>query len=580
MNTEATGGMSFYERVNAEFYAEAARDNGGEVPAGLLGPDGMPRPLTTAPQDRAYRDQWRAVAAGMRNSRAVAGKAVTSPVAPCAPFPREPIPDVVLPVGPGKPVLVGSVKPERPPADPSGNGGGGTPKQQKVRCNNVGLAVQCKHDEKRKFKLELPTKDGRTSGEFEVIDDGKEEIDCETTTTGPCPEIHEGKVFDLNPDTSLVSKTDSRLSFRADHDPDLDRLPLSELLHPSKARTAVVYQVRTSTCEQEEPLSATIRVYPQLDWKADVSVGYKTEDGKTELALSGAVGVVVVGKKKQIELSAEPEVVSFLRFLNLAQDALNGWSRWSRFAGLLELNLIMPKVAFKGTWGWQEIEGKPTCGYVVEWEIGFDPLIGAAIKLDLLGLALNAIPVVGQIIQLIRAVVEKQLEIRIDLSLEGRISGALHRKKPALHRGDTWGEVSGKITLRLEAIAKANLFFFLHFKAKAGVECAISAQLSCRADGEGPYLQGEFKFDGMDVYAVCAGGIGFEIADPPKEESKQKLKNSEEEDEPPEEDGTKVTIDPLKGKATKELRKVYHLIDEHKLYATKDRIRLFPHGLL
>jgi hypothetical protein len=108
-----TSTPSFYQKVNQDFYAEVASENGGKLPADLLDARGNPRKLTMSAADRGYRQKWNAIAANARNSRAVADKGVGSACVPCAAKPPSKIPPVVLPSKTiGKPIYVGSVQPQ------------------------------------------------------------------------------------------------------------------------------------------------------------------------------------------------------------------------------------------------------------------------------------------------------------------------------------------------------------------------------------------------------------------------------------------------------------------------------------
>ena len=73
---------TYYRRVDESFYSKVQQENGGTLPADLQDSDGQARPLTMSPLDRAYRREWKALAAQMRNSRAIPKKSLKSASTP------------------------------------------------------------------------------------------------------------------------------------------------------------------------------------------------------------------------------------------------------------------------------------------------------------------------------------------------------------------------------------------------------------------------------------------------------------------------------------------------------------------
>ena len=533
---ESLGNGAFYRKVDQAFYDEVKRQNGGVLPPNLQDANGNPRKLTMSPADRAYRQKWKVIAAGMRSSLAVPHKAVKSACVPCAAkAAAAKIPPILLPSKKtGKPVKVGT--PAEVATGASQDSPGKAEKQTEVPCKNATLTIACNHP-KRNFKLQLPAAEVGPDGgvtQFEVIDDGDEKITCTTKIlAGPCGEIHKGRVFDIDPGDSVQSRSDSSLIFRANHDPSLQLYSFSQLFSPSEARNPQSFSIRTQTCQQEESLSATVLVYPQLDWDIDISLGLSgqgsvkdedvpTEDRSSELDFSGSVSVTVVGSKKEFGAEIKHDLNQALKFADLAaQTAEFLWSAADDIGGV-EVEFDYPALSFSGTWGWREIEGTPKCGYGCDWKVGFSPLVGASVKVDILSFLITKIPAVGQVIERIRKSVENVAQISVFFEVEGTVDGTFDYSKAAGEVGDASGQLGGKLEFTLEGLIQTKEFRWLCFhaggEAKLGGHASFSGEISAGADGEGAYYQGSLDFDGLSIYAVLAGGIGFSWGDPPEDD--------------------------------------------------------------
>lgn len=523
---------AFYQTVDQEFYAQVAKENGGKLPADLTDADGNPRKLTMSPSDRAYRQKWKAIAAKDRNSKSVAKKSVASSVAPCAgAAAAAKIPAVTAPSkNMGKPVKVGTVQPapEAAPAPPKNAAPSETP------CKNETLTVECAHGN-RGYKLQLPPAPSEEEvNQFEVIDDGHEKVTCTTKiAAGPCGETHKGKVFDIYPADSVKTQTDDQLVFGANYEPDLTGASFLDLFPPTASRSPQSFKISTNTCQQDS-LTATVLVYPQVDWALDISLGYSgsgsvkddesgvpTEDRSSELTFSGSVAVTVQGLERKFGLEIQHDLNQALKFADVAcQTAEFLWTVADDIGGV-EVTFDYPTLSFSGTWGWREIEGSPKCGYGYDWKLGFDPLVGADIKVDILSFLITKFPVVGQIVERIRQAVQNEVELAVDFSVEGKLTGTFNASKDAGEPVECSGSLGGELEFTLEGILKSPQYHFWCFhaggQATVGGHAAFSGDINGAADEDGPYLQGELAFDGLTVYAIVEGGIGasFDNSPPP-----------------------------------------------------------------
>jgi hypothetical protein len=601
---ESLGNGAFYRKVDQAFYDEVKRQNGGILPPNLQDANGNPRKLTMSPADRAYRQKWKTIAARMRGTRAVPKKAVKSSCVPCAAkAAAAKIPPILLPSKKmGKPVKLGA--PAQMQEAANANPPAREKKQTELPCKNATLTIACSHT-KRNFKLQLPAPDAGEEGgvtQFEVIDDGKETITCTTKIlAGPCGDIHKGKVFDIYPDDSVQSRSDSSLVFRANHDPSLKHCSFAELFSPSKVRTSQSFSIRTETCQEASPLSATVTVYPQVDWSVDFSFGYSASGsvGKSKAAdplsgdrtsqwkLDGDIGVTVVGTKIEYGQEIIQDLQQVLEVANLACDTAEFFSGVASALGGVEFNLTYPTFSFSGKWGWQEIEQSPACGYTLDLQVGAKPLIGASATVEIIEFALTKVPVLGQIIQWVRDLVKDEVQFQINLEVSGEVDGTFDFRQPLGAAADASGELAGTVKFKAESLVQAKQhglscpFFSVHwgFGAKLGAEGGFSGDIRTGHDGDGFYWQGEVKFDGLDFYAVAAGGVGFEFGPPPKEDAGQQYEVPDEDSDGEDTDVTvegKIDSSGLEGNIA--YQHVWHLFEERTIWGGEEKHPLFSGG--
>jgi hypothetical protein len=563
---KASSKSAFYQGVDDAFYTEVKRENGGKLPPNLTGEDGKPRKLTNSPQDRVFRQKWNALAAHMRHSKAVPKKPVKSACAPCAAAQSMAAKPVVLPGKGGKPVKAGSVRvgqaapaaaapAKAPAAAPAG------PTAKGVPCKNETVAVTCSHAA-RNYQLQLPGPDGSASAEFDVLDDGHENVTCTTKTVAVC-DTHNGKVFDINPEDSALNKTNTQLKFQALHDPSLRLSSFSDLFTFGKARTPQVYQVSTETCQQEGPLSVTVNCYPQVDWKVDFSLNYSKpssgdgdaeagdnsggggEDSQAGWSLIGAgglpvptVSVTVLGQERTFGQEIIDDLQEILGFLDLSCKILDFFAGVEKDLGDKPVKMTYPQLSFSGSWGWDEIPESPSCGYKLSLDVKASPLIGAAATIDVLGLVIDAIPAVGQAINFIRGLVKSIIDFEINLEIDGTIGGEFSFTEQLGASPNASGELQGAVSFNAESLARVGgtvsvptlsvswsgvkigtATVGLGTGAELGATGGIHVDVGAGYEDNGFYWQGEVSFDGLDIYAATAGIAGVETGSPPPEDN-------------------------------------------------------------
>ncbi len=511
---------AFNQKVDKAFYEQVKRQNGGTLPPNLAAPGGGARRLTMAPADSAYREQWKAIAEKFRKSSAVVSKGVTSPCVPCqSKAAAAKIPPILLPSKGGKKIQVGPTKVTPAPGAPPKN-----PIQDQEPCKHQTLIVECSDFGSRKFRLELPPPEHAPDGggnQLEVIDNGKEKLTCTTKIiAGPCGAIHKTKLFDIYPTDSIETKTDSKLVFKAHHDPSILLRPFSWLFAAAKARSSHSYEVRTNTCEGRT-LSATVVVHPQIDFDVDISLGFK--DGEeSKLEFSGQLTAIVIGKPIKFGPEIKHELEEALELLNLARKTVNFITSVCSNLGGIKVEFKYPQAVFKGTWGWAEIEGSPNCGFRSDITTGFQPLVGASLKLDIFTFLATKFPAVGQMAERLREAANKYVDVAIFFEVEGSVDGTFHYKKEASHTADGSGNLDGTLEFTLEGHVKVDGHYMcLHFGAevKIGGKASFEGHLSAGSDENGLYGKGGLEFAGLTIYAVVGANGKITFADPPAEES-------------------------------------------------------------
>jgi hypothetical protein len=514
---------AFYQKVDQAFYDQVKQENGGKLPPDLTDADGNPRKLTMSAADRGYRQKWLAIAAKYRASKAVVSKDVDSPCVPCAiKAAAAKIPPILLPSkNMGKPAKLKTAPPnEAPPPK--------TTEPSDEPCKHETLTIECS-DEDRGFQLQLPAAgdDEEATTQFEVIDNGKEKVTCTTKiTAGPCGASHKGKVFDIYPADSIVSQSDEELVFNANYGTNLTTLSFPDLFPPTKRHDPQVFKISANTCQQDT-LSATVAVYPQVDWDLDVSLGFSSkgtasDEGESHLEFKGKIGVTTQGIERSFGVEIKQELANALKAAETAYRTAEWISSISSTLGGIEVTLEEPLLEFSGKWGWREIEKSPKCGFGYTWKILLAPLIGAELKLDILAVLITKIPAIGQIVQRIRQSLDNEVKLEVDLIAEGKVNINFEAEKVEGEPADCSGVVEGELEFKLEGVIKTQQYHFWNFYAggelKAGGSASFSAEMKGGVDGEGPYYQGEVKFDGLKLYAVVEGGIGYQSDDAPQED--------------------------------------------------------------
>ncbi len=517
------GTSGFVKRVDQAFYDQVKKQNGGTLPANLVDSRGNPRKLTNGPADRAYREEWKAVAARVRNSKAVVGKGVKVACVPCAAKAGGvTIPAIILPGKGGVRMKAGSGPAGKIPVQIK------TPQQQAEPCRAETLVVACSHEGERKFTLELPP--GKSDGsppvtEFEVIDDGGETITCTTRIlSGPCTTIHKGKVFDVYPCDSVETRTDSRLVFRAAHDPSAQLASFADLFSSCGAWSPHTFTIRTQSCQQTQPLTATVLVYPQIQWDVDISLSAATSEESLELDFNGKVAVTVTGRKREFGGEIKSDLNRALNIVALVFKITKFLTRLGAELGGVEISFDLPQLRFKGSWGRKEIGTSPKCGFVSDWSLAFAPLVRVTLRLDIVEFLVKKFPAIGQAIERLREAVRKEADVEIFFEAKGTIDGKFAYRKAGFQAGEADGHLGGELEMTLEGHASGDfkvLFVHAGAEGKLGGRATFLSDISAGSDEKGAYAQGCLSFEGLTLYAMVAvdGGLTFtwppEFEDPP-----------------------------------------------------------------
>ena len=527
---------AFYAEVDKEFYAEATASNGGKLPADLTDSNGNPRPLTMSRKDRAYRKKWLATAARLKNSKAhdqPLGSSVpcsSKSGASTAPSDNP----AAIPGAQRQNSYASSVTPAEPATTPS------TVKNQEQSkpCRNKDLDVKCEHG-MRQFSLHIPTDPtfvGPVIFTMEVVGKGHDKITCKTSTPCTCDE-HQGKVFDVTPDESVASKSDSQLAFEADS-PHLPTDQPWSMFWPQNVNT-LSYAITTSTCETGTA-TAHIVSYPMISWDAGLSLSYQGSQHGEGMSDSTTPYDGIVSQddfwdeesspKKKVtfkgHIKAQFNDYSFScetggdSFIDGIKDFIYVLYRIDDLCSndiIRKLNVVStsvqwPNLTLNGAWGWEELSQSPLCGLKLDLGLALSPLIGIQLDVDILVALLNLCDGLGVFISWLRSIIKDYVDFGVDFTITGTIAGkcSLSGYYPDF---TVDGSVTDKIDFKLDA--HANVEGHCVVGGKVGVDgggdTSLSGDLKPGVDSTGHYLEGSISFDGLVfwLHAYCEGGIKF-----------------------------------------------------------------------
>lgn len=327
--------------------------------------------------------------------------------------------------------------------------------------------------------------------------------------------------------------------------PDVERLDksfsgfLQHYMVPSAFRPAV-YTVQSKKCRGGNGrLSGKIEVFPRIEVTGKFEVGYQgTDQQELPFVFGGSIQCKADGHEWKIGGESGPAgkdktADQFLKSCRAGMSALMkklgemNRAQRRKAAGKVKFDLKWPKASLSAKASNQEVEGQYNVDVESAITLALDPLIGAGIDIDLLGLLLTTSGF-GIVLERIRKEIEDGVnkkyvsakgQLIIDLTVEGEIGGDFTYTKAVAKKWTKDGKVDGKVGFKLragitaEAAAKAK-YIEIKFGAGALIElkgaeresdlCQISGELKPALDEQGKIgVEGAIKFNGMAIYYVA-----------------------------------------------------------------------------
>jgi hypothetical protein len=548
---------AFYAKVDKAFY-DSCRDENGNLAPDLVDANGNPRKLTMSPKDRAYRKRWLKLRDQMKKSKAVPKKKVTGGCVECQ-LKAEAARIAKIKASQKKNGAMKTIEPKQRPVARAKE----HKQQNKVPCKHQHLTVTCDgHNHKRGFNLDLPgdpTAPDPPPDVLEVIDDGTEVIICTTKIVGGvCPQ-HNCKVFDITPTDAHPKVSNTQAVFDVAHDLTFLNSNLVDYINPWHDFPPVTYAVRTQTCHQEQPLSATIQVYPQVDWDGEIKIGRKDTvyaekvdldndayppdldatryEDSSKLVITGNAWITVRGKKVvEVRRELTGKLSSILKIADLLFKAMEAADKITETFGGVKIEFYLPTLKLSGNWGRKEVHGSPKTARGITLGVEFSPLIGAGIQVDVLNALLAMAEPVGPAIIRVKKMADRAgVQIQIPFKVKGEIKGGFkYKKTEAEEHGHISADIGGRLTITLELFSKIEKKFWGVLKvgteARAAATTRVSSKVDFDSDDNGVYAKGSIKMDGLMLYGVIAATAKVNTDSPPDDFEKRSQLSTDDTD--------------------------------------------------
>jgi len=378
-------------------------------------------------------------------------------------------------------------------------------------CEILSFELNCAHQKKRKAKLVLPTREKSEDEDvqaIEVIGGRKgegDEIAVNTELLGAKCSAHAAMGFEVSRPrpSELLRFAESFGKFEAYYG-DID---VGEWLWPWKLEP-VEYSVVPKTCDANRRHTATVRVFPAYEVSLEVAVGLDAATrSKTKLDQAQKAGYVerrgrpahsdwkfeiegaITYGSRKIALGASLEgKLRDLRTVNLwvKRGIEQFCSMFKNFFGL-DLELQLPNLSLEYVGKYVELEQSRKVS--PEWSLNFkaEPLIGVALKVDVLSLTIKALRNVPALTA-VMVFLEKARDmaarsgnkLEFIASLSGRVGFELSGSKDlGKHEVETRASGVGEVDVGFEGTAEASVgvLWFVSFEAGANVKGATGIQI-------------------------------------------------------------------------------------------------------
>ena len=318
-----------------------------------------------------------------------------------------------------------------------------------------------------------------------------------------------------------------------------------------------VYQVTGSTCSQPPYLIGAVRVFPKAGWSGKFELGEQPaalsrannqwgKPARIKPVFRGEISAhhgshsltFAAGIEGDLKSNADPNT----KFINPLGKLLNVLEPITAFVekakaegknpkglpikkGLpIEPTFMLPYISIGGGSELVEASDGPGVFQQGSFDLKFDPLIGAGIKIDIVDLIATAVnPTAAEVIAIARKRAKEGIDIKgvkvrgvleCNFTIKGIIEGGVNAKFPKMEAS---GSIAGKIPFGIQGEISAEGQVFKMFAAKAGLrfgsssaeslsmlsEFSASLRLIGRDDPDNPIdLDGRVGFSGLTLYAI------------------------------------------------------------------------------
>lgn len=327
----------------------------------------------------------------------------------------------------------------------------------------------------------------------------------------------------------------------------LDKYLLPNTLTPAR------YPIRTHTCAGDGEQSGVVEVFPEASWTGTINLGYEQSVGKlgvqSEKGKIKEQGKYTHGGEIKLDINNESWTIGdeksvkvdppFSAITRVLDDIIPFFSDLDASSeeevkreSNTSLHIDWPQVKLGGAIKTVELKNKPEIDLQGHIHLGFDPLFGATIKVDVLNWLIRVTGAAYSALLIrIREKAEKGIKtdtvsgnaiIGIDLTVSGQIKGDL---KWEIEPGEKWiaekTEIKAGLEIGLEGKVKVEAKVLLvKFTFGAGVHLGSDenslAKVGCfgsvqAVDTEkGPGFKGKLSFTGAAIYYTYYSELGAE----------------------------------------------------------------------
>jgi len=303
------------------------------------------------------------------------------------------------------------------------------------------------------------------------------------------------------------------------------------------------YTIQANTCSGKSNIQATVEAFAPVEWKGKVALGYSHDSHKDsnfnqsqgyknlkahgKWNVSGEISVKhddsewklgasvsVKGRHNQNNNASKYLFKGAQGFLDKLSPLLSGLKSDSAAIGIK-----WPKLEIGGEVKNTEATDAYDVGVEGNIKVGFNPLFGATLTMDILDVILSAAEKTGHPLAALLTRAKKvaakgvgnkhiggKADISIDITLDGDIGGQFNFNTTGHSEWEAAGQVTSTLNIMLEGRVDVDGHFFVFevsAGAKAGAKSGVEGILSAGVKNNQPVANGRLKFLGVTVYYAC-----------------------------------------------------------------------------